>query len=73
MIQPSDTQQSPISGEAPPSKEGSSKYAQEKIMLALTLVFFGGILALTFIPQPFTGAAMGLIVFLTLVAMFRFQ
>lgn len=72
MIQPSDTQQPPISGEATPSKEGSGKYAQEKIMLGLILVFFGGILALTFIPQPFTGAVMGLIVFLTLVAMFRF-
>ena len=56
-----------------PSREGASKYVQEKVMIALGLVFFGGVLALTIVPAPFTGAAMGLIVFLTLVAMFRFN
>ena len=56
-----------------PSKEGSSRRIQERIMVLLGLVFFGGILAHTFIPEPFNGAAMGLILFLTLVAMYRFN
>ncbi len=55
------------------SKEGSGKHVQEKIMLGLCLIFFGGVLALTLVPQPFNGAAMGLITFLTLVVMFRFN
>lgn len=62
-----------LQSEAVPSKEGKSKYIQEKIMLALVLVFFGGIISLTVVPEPFTGVAMTLIVFLTLLAMFRFN
>lgn len=57
---------------APPSKEGRS-YVQEKVMAKLALVFFVGVVALTLVPAPYTGLAMGIIVFLTLVAMFRFN
>jgi hypothetical protein len=68
------SQTNPIRKEspAPLSREvDSNKYIQEKIMLGLIMVFFGGVLALTFIPDPFKSLAMGLIVFLTMVAMFK--
>ncbi len=58
---------------APSSKEGSGRFVQEKIMLALSLIFFLGWAALTFVPSPFNGPAMGLIVFLTVFAMYRFN
>lgn len=59
--------------EKPLSKEGTGRYAQEKIMLGLIMVFVGGVLAMTFVPEPFRGVAMGLIVFLTMLVMFRFN
>jgi hypothetical protein len=67
--------QTPVSDAPTPvsSKEGSSRYVQEKVMAALGLVFFGGVLAMTVVPAPFSGVAMGIILFLTLVAMFRFN
>lgn len=62
----------PVPEQKPASKEGS-RYVQEKVMLALTLVFFAGVFALTVVPEPFRGAAMGLIIFLTVIAMFKFS
>jgi hypothetical protein len=56
---------------APTASEGNSRRVQEKVMLALILVFFFGVVALTFIPKPFTDVAMVLVVFLTLVALFK--
>lgn len=43
---------------------------QERIMLAIGLVFFGGIAAYAIIPPPLNGAASGVVLFLTLLAMF---
>lgn len=74
VIEPSEALTSqPVRSKAPESKEGTGRYVQEKIMVGLALVFFLGVFALTVVPTQFTGVAMGLIVFLTLVAMFRFN
>ena len=73
VTSPTGERSSQTSPKKPESKEGTSKFAQEKIMLALVLVFFLGVVALTLVPPQFSGAAMGLILFLTMVALFRFN
>ncbi len=47
------------------------RFTQEKIMLALCLVFFGGILLLTIFPEPYKGVAMGALSILTLFILFK--
>lgn len=55
------------------SAEKPSPHIQEKVMLALVLVFVGGVLGMTIIPEPFNGVVSGLVLFLALVAMFRMK
>jgi len=63
----------PEAPQAPASREGSSRYAQEKVMFGLVVVFFAGVAVLTLVPKAFTGLAMGLIMTATVFAMFRFK
>lgn len=55
---------------APASKEGKGRHVQEKIMLSLGAVFFGGTILLTVLPEEFRGVTMSLITGLTVMAMF---
>lgn len=63
----------PEAPQVPASREGKSRYAQEKVMLGLILVFFLGVAVLTVVPKAYTGLAMGLIMTATVLAMFRFK
>ncbi len=55
----------------PESDEAKGRFAQERIMLAIAAIFIGGVLAMTLIPAPINGIISGLVLFLTLYAMFR--
>lgn len=63
----------PETTQATPSKEGKGRYAQEKVMISLVVVFVLGVLVLTFIPKNLSGIVMPLVMTATLFAMFGFK
>lgn len=69
------SQQQPNSITSSPTQNPPGKKrglgGQEKAMIGLSIVFFGGVLLLTVVPETFRGISMTLLTFLTVFVMFR--